>query len=324
MITDKARQVTDKKLSQLERKIAKTYNQAREELTKTWAEYMEQGDAHLSALYASGDKKAYQSALKEYTLTNQHYKEMVEATTFKLANVNKTALAYAKGELPEIYAINYNHMATIYSESGIDVRLGINFTIRNPYTVKRMIIDGDIKLPNANKRLNIPKDQRWNTKQINSSVLQGITQGESMDKIAKRLQPILDNNEAAAIRNARTLVTGAENRGRLDSYEAAQDDGIVLEKQWMATGDGRTRDWHLALDGVSIPIDEMFDDGYGGLMYPGDPSGAPESVYNCRCRMISKIIGFKSEDGSFISAGEPDEFTLHDREIRNERKKRAN
>ena len=30
-------------------------------------------------------------------------------------------------------------------------------------------------------------------------------------------------------------------------------------------------------------------------MYPKDPSGEPEEVYNCRCRVISHIKGFQRD-----------------------------
>jgi hypothetical protein len=97
-------------------------------------------------------------------------------------------------------------------------------------------------------------------------------------------------NKTQAIRSARTIVTGAENKGRQDSYARAEADGIILQKQWLATNDGRTRHSHAALDGAIVDQDKKFDN---GLMYPGDPSGRPEEVYNCRCTLVAKVNGFK-------------------------------
>jgi hypothetical protein len=46
------------------------------------------------------------------------------------------------------------------------------------------------------------------------------------------------------------------------------------------------------LDGQKVELDEPFEvDGYE-LMYPADPSGEPEMVYNCRCAMISIFDGY--------------------------------
>ena len=36
-------------------------------------------------------------------------------------------------------------------------------------------------------------------------------------------------------------------------------------------------------NGVTVPIDQPFPN---GLMYPGDPSGSPGEIINCRCDMI--------------------------------------
>jgi hypothetical protein len=99
-----------------------------------------------------------------------------------------------------------------------------------------------------------------------------------MDKIAKRLRNVQEMNKTQAIRSARTIVTGAENKGRQDSYARAEADGIILQKEWLATNDGRTRHSHAVLDGAIVDQDKKFDN---GLMYPGDPSGRPEEVYNC-------------------------------------------
>jgi SPP1 gp7 family putative phage head morphogenesis protein len=164
----------------------------------------------------------------------------------------------------------------------------------------------------------------WNKKQINSSVLQGVLQGESIDKMAKRLLPIVGNNEKAAIRTARTMVTGAENRGRQDRYDEYEEAGVVMNKVWIATPDNRVRDWHLSLDGQEVPTDGYFVDGLGQeLEYPGDPYAPPNTVYNCRCSMRSHILGMRQSDGSFRGIGafkSPE--SLHDKQISEERERR--
>ena len=102
-------------------------------------------------------------------------------------------------------------------------------------------------------------------------------------------------NRKNAVRAARTAATGAENGGRMDSYFAAEEMGIKIEKQWLATLDGRTRDSHADLDGKHVPNDEAFDN---GLMYPGDPSGYASEVYNCRCTMIAYYPEYPSTGAS--------------------------
>lgn len=284
----------------MEKRIRKIYKQARREITAEWDKYMKHGQERLSVLYdlyVNADykdkqeaKQAYQDALNAYTLKNNRYRDMIADVTLRLAKVNQIAIDYLNGEMPQIYQVNYNQ-----SIRGVK-QLGIDFTIVDEATIERRIIDGDITLPR--KELNITKDMLWNTKQLNSSLLQGLLQGESIAKIAERILPIVGNNENAAIRNARTMVTGAENQGRLDRYKQLEKQGAVLNKVWIATHDGRVRDWHLTMDGQEVGIHQKFTDGNGyQLDYPGDPSAHPSTVYNCRCSMKTNIIGVKSKTG---------------------------
>lgn len=324
-----AKKATDKKLADMEKELKKIYSEASGDLTKKWNDFMKKsaGDlADLKTAYDTAKKggdpaeikkalKQYQNAIKQQTLQNQYYKDMVDQITKNLANVNQKALSYVNGTMPQVYGLNYN------ANSDIADVMGVRFDLVDENTIKRMVKDGDIQLPN--KKLSIPKDQRWNTKQLNSSVLQGILQGESMNDIAKRILPVVGNNQSAAIRNARTMVTGAQNRGHLDGMEKLSDEGVVLKKVWMSTPDSRTRDWHLEMDGQEVDLDENFVDGLGNeLEYPGDPSAEPETVYNCRCTMITHVVGFRRDDGS-ISLVDYDRMkSEHEEAIENEQNKR--
>lgn len=189
----------------------------------------------------------------------------------------------------------------------------ISFTLLDAHTVERLQRDGDIKLPR--KKVDIPKDERWNTKQMSSKLLQGILAGDDISTIAKSLMQVIGNNAASAVRNARTMVTGAENVGRLDSYEDLAEKGVVQKKVWIATADDRTRESHLLLDGEEVDIDKPFSN---GLMYPADPSGDPSEVYNCRCSMRDHIVGFRRADGTISLVGAERDTTSHAGKIEEE------
>lgn len=322
-MADAAREWTDKRLEVMEKHIEQIYKQSQGELTEKWRVYMRRGKERLATLYnaylqAPPDKKQeylqkYQQALQNYTLKNKWYRDMVNETTLRLANVNQIAADYINGRIPSIYTTNYNF---------IDPQLqsiGIKWTIRNEHTVRNLIRD---TLPE--REVNYAKDMLWNKKQINSAVLQGILQGESIDKISKRLLPIVGHNKTAAIRTARTMVTGAENRGRLDRYHDYEDKGVVMNKVWIATPDNRVRDWHLSMDGQEVPVDESFIDGLGNeLDYPGDSSAPPNTVYNCRCSMRSHILGIRQSDGSVKRISySGDRPTMHAGQIAEERARR--
>lgn len=302
----------------MEKEIQSQYRQAQKEITSKWNDYMDRAGKRLesrqnalSSALRSGDsdkiieaQNALESAKKAVTIQDAKYKAMVEDTALRISESNQTAIDYINDRTPNIYANNYNQV------NGIAEDAGVQFRVINEDVVRQRIKEGDIKLPKS--RLSVPKDVRWNTKKMNSAVLQGILQGESMNDIAKRLLPIVDNNASSAIRNARTLVTQAENSGRLDSYKALEEEGAVLKKVWMATPDERTRDAHLELDGQEVGIDEPFVDIDGNeLMFPADPSADPSTVYNCRCTMVTRIEGVNRDTPS-----------MHEEEIERERSRR--
>ena len=287
-MADKAHRLTDEKLEEMEKRLSAIYSRAEKEITKT-------ADEYFSKFAAQDEKK--RKLLEQGKITEDEYKkwrkgkvmygkrftEMKEQCAKQLLNVNQTALAYVNGELPEVYALNYNAIA-----GSVDGVGGYSFTLVDADTVRNLAVTDTSLLPY--KELDPAKDIPWNMKKINAETLQGVLQGESMDKIAKRIMNVQEMNKTQAIRSARTIVTGAENKGRQDSYARAEADGIILQKEWLATNDGRVRHSHAMLDGAIVDQDKKFDN---GLMYPGDPSGRPEEVYNCRCTLVAKVNGFK-------------------------------
>ena len=287
-MADTAHYQTDLKLEEMEKRLSAIYSRAEKEIQKTADEYFSKfakQDEAKRKLLEQGKitEEEYKKWRKGKVMYGKRFTEMKEQCAKQLLNVNQTALAYVNGELPEVYAINYNALA-----DSVDGVGGYSFTLVDADTVRNLAVTDTSLLPC--KELDPAKDIPWNMKKINAETLQGILQGESMDKIAKRLRNVQEMNKTQAIRSARTIVTGAENKGRQDSYARAEADGIILQKEWLSTNDGRTRHSHAMLDGAIVDQDKKFEN---GLMYPGDPSGRPEEVYNCRCTLVAKVNGFK-------------------------------
>lgn len=286
----------------MEKELTKIYDEAYGDLAKKWDSYMKEFEPKLKQAYddlqkaiASGDKgeiqhmkNRYVGLAKEVTVSNQRFQEVAEDMAQRISHVNETALAYVNGKMPEIYALNYNAF-------GNEKIAGYSFSLVNENAVKELATIDKLLLPY--KQLDKAKDVAWNVKAINSQMMQGILIGESIPDLAQRLLNVTTMDEASAIRNARTMTTSAENKGRQDSYEKAQSDGVVMVREWIATGDDRTRDWHRDLDGVEVGVDEPWtntlpDGTEDSLMYPGDPDGDPANIYNCRCAMRVHVKGF--------------------------------
>lgn len=290
-MADTAHRKTDLKLEEMEKRLSAIYSRAEKEIQKTADEYFSRfakQDEAKRKLLEQGKitEEEYAKWRKGKVMYGKRFTEMKEQCAKQLLNVNQTAMAYINGKLPEVYAINYNAL-----ESSVDGVGGYSFTLVDADTVRNLAVTDTSLLPY--KEIDPKKDIPWNMKKINAETLQGILQGESMDKIAKRLRNVQEMNKTQAIRSARTIVTGAENKGRQDSYKRAEKDGIVMKREWIATNDSRTRHWHAELDGVEVDIDEPWVNEFGKIMFPGDPSADPANTYNCRCSMAAKVIGFK-------------------------------
>ena len=290
-MADTAHYQTDLKLEEMEKRLSAIYSRAEKEIQKTADEYFSKfakQDEAKRKLLEQGKitEEEYTKWRKGKLMYGKRFTEMKEQCAKQLLNVNQTALAYVNGELPEVYAINYNAL-----ESAVDGVGGYSFTLVDADTVRNLAVTDTSLLPY--KEIDPAKDIPWNMKKINAETLQGILQGESMDKIAKRIMNVQEMNKTQAIRSARTIVTGAENKGRQDSYKRAEKDGIVMKREWIATNDSRTRHWHAELDGVEVDVDEPWVNEFGEIMFPGDPSADPANTYNCRCSMSAKVIGFK-------------------------------
>ena len=287
-MADKAHVLTDEKLEEMEKRLSAIYSRAEKEIQKTADEYFSKfakQDEAKRKLLEQGKitEDEYTKWRKGKVMYGKRFTEMKEQCAKQLLDVNQTALAYINGELPEVYALNYNAL-----ESAVDGVGGYSFTLVDADTVRNLAVTDTSLLPY--KEIDPAKDIPWNMKKINAETLQGMLQGESMDKIAKRMMNVQEMNKTQAIRSARTIVTGAENKGRQYSYARAEADGIILAKEWVSTNDSRTRHSHAALDGAIVDQDKKFGN---GLMYPGDPSGRPEEVWNCRCSVAAVVKGFK-------------------------------
>lgn len=282
----------------MEREVSRIYNEAYDDISKKWNAYMKSHTAKVeNALIAlqkaieSGDqdriKKAreyYVHTVKNVTVNNERFRSMRDETVAKISHTNEIALDYLNGNMASVYTVNYNAFST-------EKVAGYSFALVNEQAIKELATTDKMLLPK--KKVNIPKDEAWNKKLINSQMLQGILQGESIPKIAKRLRNVTNMNKVSAIRNARTMTTSAENKGRQDSFEKAQSDGVIMEREWIPAHDDRTRAWHLELGGVRVGVDEPWENEYGKIMYPGDPDADPANVYNCRCAIRAHVKGFK-------------------------------
>lgn len=293
--------LTDKKLRDLERRIARLYAQAGRELQETIDAYFEQfakRDEEMRALIGEvvNGKEWTEQDYKQWRLAQigrgERYQALRERIAQRMTNANAVAISYINDETPGIYSLNRNYAAyTIEQVAG-----NVGFDLWDEQAARRLIVEQPELMPNypPARALRRGIDLAYGRRQITASVTSSILQGRSLRGIADDLQQrITTMDRTSAIRTARTAFTGAQNAGRMDSYAAAEKMGIKLKKEWLATLDGRTRHSHAALDGEKVGTDDKFSN---GCRFPGDPQGRPGEVYNCRCTMVAALDDVDTSD----------------------------
>jgi SPP1 gp7 family putative phage head morphogenesis protein len=301
-MADKAHSQTDEILAEMEQHLSAIYEEASADIEAKAQEYFDRfkaQDEEMRKKVKSGEitEAEYIEWRRKKMITGENWKKRQQYIANQYEHVNEIALAYINGKMPEIYVLNYNYSAEKITSA---VKAAITIEPISADVIKAFADKHKTFLPL--KTVNHRKYQRWCTQKINSAVLQGIFQGESVSTMAKRLESVTRMDKEAALRNARTMVTSAECKGRQDSYEQAAKDGIEIEREWIATNDMRTRHAHAFLNGKTVAVDEPFETPLqtgenlfitDRIMYPGDPEAHPANVYNCRCTIAAKVIGFK-------------------------------
>lgn len=297
---------SDERLRRMEAWLSNLYKDAEEEIRGKWDAYMARQEKRSAKLLrAVSDAKTpeekqaaeakYQAHLKAVTSGSEYYRGMVKELARGFSEANARALEYINGRRAEFFADGYNFTAGEVNDAAISQDIGIRFNLVDAETVKwlaeRSTDYPDHVIMPPPDRLKIPEDERWNARLINAQVAQGIVQGESIPKIARRLTNVTDSDYKACVRRARTMATNCENAGRTQGMQTAEEWGVQTRKQWVCTHDPRTRDTHLALDGETVANDAVF---WNGCRWPGDHLGPPQEVWNCRCTLRTVIRGFSS------------------------------
>ena len=293
--TDVGRERVEDNLQDLEKRIAKAYKDAANDITTDLDAFMQR--------YETLDERKREE-VENGTLSEKDYKDWKKRQIFRsnamqakiddlserMVHADQEAMAMVNKELPEVYATSYNYGGyrgeTYANAAGFDYT---QFTVINEDAV-RILMTEDPDLIPWKPDVDVEKDKQWNRKHIQNAVQQGIIKGDGMDKIAKRLLPVVNMDKNAAIRTARTAVNGVENKGRMDATQRVREAGIPMVEVWSATHDGRTRHSHILMDGETRGEDGLFSN---GLEYPAEPNGNVDGseIYNCRCRLNSFIEG---------------------------------
>ena len=203
--------------------------------------------------------------------------------------------------MPEVELLMAERILKLARDAGISVEAAaqtLGLYVRNLPPSQEAIVEAAYAIPTVrdwmetylqdveNKMVQTPDSV---FRQIASALEKGMSKGEGTEPLSDRVQDVLDfygtldwprRSELVA----RTETTGAFNAATLEAARVQEKVlGVTLEKVWVCTIDGRTRDDHFAADGQRVPLDGTFLVGGHEMRYPGDKNAPVEQVANCRC-----------------------------------------
>lgn len=160
----------------------------------------------------------------------------------------------------------------------------------------------------AYNRMVFTGQQLW--EKIRGELVEGYAAGESIQQLTQRLQLSAGLALPRALTVARTEVISAANGG---SYVQMLEAGFTekVTKEWLATMDTRTRESHRHADNQTVELTDGFSvdiytsgvkTGTEELEFPGDPTGTPGNIINCRCSLAFDFEDDDDEDEEAMTA----------------------
>lgn len=267
-------QVSDSQ-QKLEKKIQTEYKKAYAEIKKKFLadkKRLQKQDAEMKRKLDAGEIKQ-----SDYDKWRKKLENKLKRDTHKMAIIlngaDQLAVDMINEVVPKEYADGVNE-ETYHIEK--DLNIDTNFTLVDEDAV-RDAVEGKFLAD-----IDYEKNDKWNQRRISSAITQGIISGDSIPAIADRLLPLVNGNQASAMRNARTWTLAARSGGEQQAAERAVAKGVMIDKWWISVTDLRTRISHRQLYGEHKEVTEPFSN---GGMYPRDPDLPPAERYNCRCNL---------------------------------------
>lgn len=305
-MADKAHQMTDAMLEDLEIRIADEYAIASRDMQKKLRDYFDkfnEQEAEQKKLLEAGKitQEDYNNWRFRHEAMGKRWEEMKDILAADLENAQNIALKMSGEKMPDVYALNANYGTYQIEHDG---RIDTGFTLYNHDTAEYLLKDTRQLMPGPStrkaKEIAANEAMQWNKQKIQSAVLQGILQGESPYKVAERLGSVATMNYNASVRYARTMTTSAQNAGRYESFHRAKDLGVDLIIEWQATLDNRTRHDHRMMHGKRTEVDKPFIMPNGlEILYPADCTGdsyeLQGEIWNCRCTLLAWVKGFEGD-----------------------------
>lgn len=174
-----------------------------------------------------------------------------------------------------------------------DLRESLGLTDRQEQAVRNFRVG----LEDANRA---PKRRALRDKRFDASIDRAADRGEppaqdKIDRMVERYRARYLKYRAEMV--ARTETARAISQGQEALWRQLVDSGQLradqIEKRWIYTHDGKTRDAHVTIPSLNserkVTLNDTFDSALGPIRFPGDPDASGANTVNCRCTVIYRL-----------------------------------
>lgn len=190
----------------------------------------------------------------------------------------------------EVDGVLTPYIGEVYTGSATSVAVGLAEGFPSQELAGIPLIADEFQLAYVKSVQNIFQgigDDVW--EDVRAVLVAGVKNGESIEQIAAKMMQVTEFTKNHATMVARTSVHSAAESGSIAQLRWMGYEDNEVEKEWLATHDGRTRPTHWHADKQKVPLSGKFTVGGSKLDFPGDPLGAFDEIVHCRCTALFNI-----------------------------------
>lgn len=204
----------------------------------------------------------------------------------EIGNVTGNSSRTMKARFKSIFEESY-YRGAYGAEKTVNAKLG--FGLLKKEVIEEAILNPLDRIGFVNRNR---ENGRAIARQLKQEITQGLSQGHGYRKIANQVSKRVNIGYRKSVRIVNTETHRITESAKQRCMEDAKNYGVEMEKRWLSTLDGNTRDSHKDLDGQQVPVGENFQGDSGTGPAPGQ-LGDPSEDINCRCTTIGVIAGYE-------------------------------
>lgn len=238
--------------------------------------------------------------------------QIVEDIMKNLNEAGRIASEMISGEMPDIFAnARDEQIEALTKECSAAFGFEPSFTTYNRKQIEILMKDADDS-PFSKIAYNNLGQNKAVRRRLQNELSVSIMNGESQEKMLKRIQKVTGQSYKQAKRVAQTERTRVQAQGSYEAALEAEAMGIRTYKKWLCAMMPTSRDNHRMLHNACALTKEAFKFSVDGrpveypLMYPGDSAAPASQVCNCHCTYVEHVLLDEEtvENGKIVQVSE--------------------